>query len=295
MEAFKQILAVTNRNEDPSAILDKIAALEAAGEAKIQVIRVIHENLVEYGKMSAEDAQALKVFIMQAEEEQLTEQLEAHLGRFANLESATIWNKRVSSGVVDVAKDLGADLVVKSTDSGPQGIARHPDDWNLIRETPCPVWLVGNQPLSKTPVVTTALDALDVEHEDVNLRILDTGAAFADQLSGKLEVISAYPALKPWASSGYAGLDLVRMQHELAEEVEVRCRYLLEKLEIQADSIQTGEGNPEQAIIELTDASGSDVVVLGTAARHGVSAWVIGNTSELLLGHLERDLLVLHI
>lgn len=295
MQNVKQLLVVVDRSERAGNILEKAAMLAAANDARVHVIRVIYENLAGYGKMSADDTQALKLFIMQAEEEYLDELLNDFKNRFSDLSSATIWNKRVSTAVLDVVADLGIDFVVKSTHTDAPHLPRHPDDWNLIREARCPVLLVGAEPWSDRPAITAAVDALDVAHEEINRRILDAADSLATNLNGILDVVSAFPRLEPWSSDVVVGLDFVRLKHELEQEVRARASELVEGLVSEVKTVRAGEGTPSQVIKNLTDQSGSDVIVVGTAARKGVSAWVIGNTSEVLLDQVARDLLILPV
>lgn len=295
MQNVKQLLVVVDRSERAGNILEKAAMLAAANDARVHVIRVIYENLAGYGKMSADDTQALKLFIMQAEEEYLDELLNDFKNRFSDLSSATIWNKRVSTAVLDVVADLGIDFVVKSTHTDAPHLPRHPDDWNLIREARCPVLFVGAKPWSDRPAITAAVDALDVAHEEINRRILDAADSLATNLNGILDVVSAFPRLEPWSSDVVVGLDFVRLKHELEQEVRARASELVEGLVSEVKTVRAGEGTPSQVIKNLTDQSGSDVIVVGTAARKGVSAWVIGNTSEVLLDQVARDLLILPV
>ena len=294
MQKLKHILVVLNRSERVGNVMEKAAAIAAADKTPVHVIRVIHEEFVDYGKMSVEDTQALKLFIMQAEEECLVDLMEDYRDRFSELESMTIWNKRTSSAVLDLVAEIGVDLVLKSTDVGASHFPRHPDDWNLVREAQCPILFVGPDPWSQKTLITAACDALNVAHDEINRRILDVADSLAGKLDGVLDVVNVYPRLVSWSTDAI-GLDFVQLKKDLEQELQTRVNMLVEGLSSQVESIRTGEGVPAQVIKNLTDESNSDVIVVGTAARKGVSAWVIGNTSEALLDQVTRDLLILHV
>lgn len=292
MSDIKHILIVCDRSELAGNILEKAATLAAANNAQVHIIRVIHEDLVEYGKMSAEDAQKLKVFIMQAEEEYLIDLIGDYRDRFSEMTSATIWNKRVSTAVKNVVADLDIDFVLKSTVDGGAHFPRHPDDWNLVREAQCPVLFVGPEPWSEKPKITAAVDVFNIAHEEINRRILDTADALTNDLDGVLDIVCVYPTLVNWS---LIGRDFDELRRDIERELQICVDELVEGLSSQVESVRMAEGVASHIIKILTDQSNSDVVVVGTAARTGVSAWVIGNTSEALLDRVSRDLLILHV
>lgn len=293
MKGIEQLLVVIDRPEDADGILAKAATLAAANESRVHVIRVIHESLVEYEKLSAKDSQTLKLFIMQAEEESLVDLLDKHQASFVDLDSAVIWNKRKSTGILDMVSDLDIDLVVKGTDTS-SGHFRHPDDWNLVRDVPCPIMFVGLHPWPERPKITAAIDVLDIMHDEMNRKILSAADALAECLDGVLDIVSVYPRLVSLSSDDSVGVDFVQLKQDLDDELHTRVSKLVAGTSSLVESVRTDEGVPSEIIKKLTDES-SDVVVVGSAARKGVSALVIGNTAEALLGRVSRDVLVLRV
>jgi nucleotide-binding universal stress UspA family protein len=157
------------------------------------------------------------------------------------------------------------------------------------------VLLVGSEAWPNKPFITAAIDVLDVAHEEINTTILEAADMLARDLAGVLDIVSAYPRLGPWAIDTIAGLDFDRLRHNFEEEIQTRARVLVSDLSCPIESIRTSHGPPGEAIRRLASQSNSDVIVIGTAARTGVSAWVIGNTSETLLDRVDRDLLILRV
>ena len=97
------------------------------------------------------------------------------------------------------------------------------------------------------------------------------------QLGGVLDIVSAYPSLEPWSSDLQTGLDFVKLKNDLEREMATRISELTKGIDVA--SVRLGEGPASRVVKHLTDELNADVIVLGTAARKGVSGWMIGNTS----------------
>ena len=145
------IVVAIGGTSEAGYVLEKAAALAAKRDATVHVVRVVYEELVEYGHMKAAEQQELKLYLMQAEEEFLKDLVDDHRSKFGRLDNTTLWNKRVSEAVIDMAKSVDADLIIKATDVHPAHFPRHPDDWNLLRHAECPVLLVKPEPWPDVP------------------------------------------------------------------------------------------------------------------------------------------------
>ena len=297
MEKVNNILVVINRSTDANYVMDKAAAIASTSPAgcEVMVIRVIYESLVDFRGMSEDNAQRLKLYLMQAEEEFLVDLLDDHRGKFSSLESATLWNPRVSSAVLDVANDFSADLVIKSADPESPHFPRHPDDWNLVRQATCPVLLVRPEPWVADPVVLAAVDVFDTLHEDMNGRILAAADRLNRALGGSLHVVSAYPDHAAWSQELNAAMNLEKLRHEVENDARSALTQMAESRNVSFARQHLNEGQPARVVADVARDCGAEVVVVGTAGRSGVSGYIIGNTSETLLHTIDRDMLILHV
>lgn len=292
MKSAGRILAVITDSAQGCHVLDKVAALAGAHESAVHVVRVIYEDLVEFPGFKADAAQALKVFLMQSEEEILVDLAEDYRDKFSDLEAHVLWNQRVSEGAIHAAENFEADLIVKAVGTGEVHLPRHPDDWNLLRHAERPVMLVGPNQWDDKPVVLVASDLLDDIHADLNAKIVSRADELADALNGSLRVVCAYPGISSWATAeAKIGLDYGRLVDDIETIAQRNVANLLNSSISRTDMILS-EGKPVDVIRAAAEANHSSIVVVGTSAREGVRGLVLGNTSEALLSALECDLLV---
>ena len=296
MNELKNVLVAVNRSEDAKYVLEKAQLLSSAARATVHVIRVIHDDIVDSTIPHGEDAQRLKTFILEAEETFLEELVDDYRAKFENVETATIWNKKEWEGVIDVARDLDVDLIVKAAhvESRVQEVIHTPDDWNILRHAQCPVMLVKPQAWVRDPAIVAAVNVLDEEHQALNRHILTYASNLTRVLGGELHVVNAYPLFEPWVGELGAAYDYVSIKREVESEVDQRVRAIAEEENIDYRLLHIREGKAPHVIKDLCEETNAELVVMGTAARSGVRGMVIGNTSEAVLHVVNTDVVAIH-
>ena len=297
MDPLQRVLVIVRREPDTAQVLNKVAQF-AAG-AQVHVIRVVHDDMVASRYASRGDAQTLKTFMLQAEQEYLEGLIEPFRARFKSIESATVWHRRSYAAVLAVARDIKASLIVKGAEVGGRlaEIVRTPDDWHLLREAACPVMLLKLAAWLPRPRIIAAVDALDEVHTALNHQVLSAANTMAEVLGGSFDLVSTYPAYQPWAAEMAAAYDYVKLRRSIEKEIDTHQRALLSAssaLKIGSVRQHAIEGEPAHSINRVAEEIGAEVIVVGTAARAGISGLVMGNTSEALLHITQRDVLVVH-
>ena len=297
MKKTTNIVVVVNRSADADFVLQKAAAIAKSSEqgASVHVVRVMFEEFVDESQLEEDKAQALKLYLMQAEEEFLVDLVEDYRSSFKDIETATIWNKRISKAVANVAETFNADLIIKSADPESAHFPRHPDDWNLLREAKCPVFLVKPEAWPNNPVVLAGVNVSDEEHQEMNQRIIEAGARLTRAIGGQLHVVNALAPLNPLLAGAEFGVDFVKLERDTNCAVTSMMEEHLRTLDVQDVQLHVQSGQAAWVVSEVAEEIGAVAIVVGTAGRHGVSGMVIGNTSEKLLHMLHQDLLVLHV
>lgn len=290
---WQNILVAIRRDPEAARILEKVVRLLTPG-CKVHVVRVIHDDRDNVRGLEPDDRWKQKTVLMQAEREALDALLDPYRGRIPSLSSLVVWNKRFHRGVLDVAAEVGADLIVKQaeTKSRLAEVVRTPDDWHLLREAACPVLLVKSGLWVERPCVLAAVDALDDAHTRLSHAVLVTAAELARQIGGSVELASAFPTLQPWPGEVGLAYDYSRLRNSMLDDIAARQKALQATAccDVHCHAI---EGEPAPVLERLAEELAAEVVVMGTAARRGVSALVIGNTSEAMLHDCHRDVLVL--
>jgi universal stress protein E len=297
MDRSNNIVVVVNRSSDAGYVLQKAAAIAKAspGGSAVHVVRVIYEDFLDQAGLDQEHSHQLKLYLMQAEEEFLVDLVEDYKSEFDDIETATLWNKRVSDAVLGVVDTFAADLVIKSADPESAHFPRHPDDWNLLRQATCPVFLMKPEAWPDAPVILSAVNVTDIEHAEMNQRIITAGSLLSQAFNGPLHVVNALPQTNPLLMRAEPGLDLARLETELAAEIGKHVGELVEAANAECAELHQDSGPPAHVVKNVADKANASVVVVGTAGRKGVSGMIIGNTSETLLHTLHQDLLVLHV
>ena len=70
---------------------------------------------------------------------------------------------------------------------------------------------------------------------------------------------------------------------------------LAAKAGIDAVNAYTSEGPPEKVIPEIAEQIEADIVIVGTAARDGTKAAMIGNTAEKILDAIAINILTVNV
>ncbi|HEU4618835.1 MAG TPA: universal stress protein [Gammaproteobacteria bacterium] len=197
----------------------------------------------------------------------------------------------------------GHDLLIKTAEpvGGSFRAPRLSVDKQLLRNCPCPVWLVredGEVPLRK---VLAAVDPdPSVPSEPAfSAKILETAATLAALDGAALHVLHAWRVF---------GEVLLRRPRPLVSDPEVDyivggalnrhvalVDALVEKTPLAGVTPEKHvvHQNPAHAIIDFVEREAVDLLVLGTVARTGVAGFLIGNTAERVLDEVTCSVIAL--
>ena len=164
-----------------------------------------------------------------------------------------------------------------------------PRDWKLLRNTPCPVLLVKHDHhwahgrILAAVNTTTHNPALRANNQG----ILMLAGFIARALDVPLHaVIATPPAMQ--------GAEPEMQSQVLIDQRAQRCaEKVLSDMNLMVDQLHIGEGPPEHWIPQVSKEIDASLVVIGTHARRGMSAALLGNTAERILDRLNTDILVL--
>lgn len=184
-----------------------------------------------------------------------------------------------------------AGLLVKEADQSPrlEGLIT-PADWKLMRFAPCPVLLVKQPREWGTRPVLAAVDANphDGDHQALNRLILLASQQITLVTGGPLHLVSAYSSTMQAADAQRESADAK------AERYRQACQALCAGQGVTDATLHIGEGPVESWVAQTEQALDAAVVVMGTVARSGMQALLMGgNTAESILSRLRCDILTL--
>jgi nucleotide-binding universal stress UspA family protein len=208
---------------------------------------------------------------------------------------------RPGTALIQEVLRSGHDLLVRSHG---RDLAESPRpfgavDMELLRQCPCPVWLIGRRGSARGP--WRILAAIHPDPSDaIEQRLNETILEFALML--KVFGGAELTLLQAWSAFG-AGLLRSRMPaDEFAEFVEAARRgandamsALIEPFRdrLTGVTVESIQGEPEAVIAQYVESHGIDVVVMGTVARTGVAGLLMGNTAERILQRLRSSVLAI--
>jgi universal stress protein E len=210
-------------------------------------------------------------------------------------DSVVEWQPVPYRAVIEKAQllSVGMIIVAASEHSMVGDLMHKPDDWHLLRDAHCPVWVLGKEG-GEYRRISVAIDVLSDEDEmnTLNGRVLDQAKMLAELYRLPLRVVSVVPdPATLYSDLAVTDSDVMADFRTRAESlVSQRQKHVLELFGIQSDESEVLTGQLEQLLRSVLAEDG--VLVVGTSARKGLRGFFLGNTAERLLVHLRGDMLV---
>ncbi len=202
-----------------------------------------------------------------------------------------IWNERWYQSAVHACARVGADFMIKSTYAHKKNlnVLRKRSDYYLLRKNSCPVLLVQSvEPCRYQRVLAAiAIEDGDNRHDSLNNLVISHARRICRITGGELHVVAA---LKD-------DLDMVSLLGnpvEKGDEKSPNEQLIKARFGIEVDKIHLDYGPAKQVIVAATEQTATQLLVMGTIARAGISGMVIGNTCEKVLDHLSIDILTVN-
>lgn len=311
MQRFKDILYVAAPGSIDHVALERAVTLADNNQARLTVVEVI-DQMPRITKLIDQ------ILLLEEFQEKI---VAGHRQRLEELVAP--WRKKmeiqtkVLIGIpfLEIIREIlrnGHDLVIKTAESG--GLLDRvfgSDDMHLLRECPCPVWLVKSESPKVFHRILAAVDVddyyppeeLNTRHQ-LNLQILEMASSLALSEFAKLHVVHVWEAVGENSIRG-AFMDLsddkiiayiegVGKQHKknlnalMGELIARSGRNALEYLKPQVYLLK---GYPRKEIPVLAKEIEVDLLVMGTVARTGISGFFMGNTAETILNQLNCSVL----
>jgi universal stress protein E len=208
-----------------------------------------------------------------------------------------VWGAPAYQGVLDVAREWQADLLVLGAhEEGLRVGTRLTDtDWQLMRLAPCPLLLV------KDPLFTgyrTVLAAVDPAHPEpartgIDRFVLDVARTVADACESELRVVHALPDpahLPPSpveiAPGVYCDADAIEELHRRAVDD------LLALHGVPPEQVDLVQGAPAEVIARTAADRRAELVVLGALRRGQLEQALLGSTAEAVAARVPCDVLL---
>ena len=174
-----------------------------------------------------------------------------------------------------------------------------PTDWHLLRKSECPVllvkdhdWPVGGNIVAAIQVLETT--SLSTEDDDsINERITQEALQLKELLDANIHLANAYPSTPEHISIEIPNFDAVAYNQEIEDHHKTSMYNHASKFGVAEDNVHIKPGAPEDVIADIVEEVDAELVILGAPTRNGFSAFLIGNTAEMVIDSINCDLLAL--
>ncbi len=265
-------------------------ALKRAEQLAVDTGARLHLFCCDYADVSTFDSRSdAKHSTISSAKAQLEALAEPLRNEGIQVSTESYWNDDWVESVLHASSRIGADMVIKA--SRPHNLLeRHlqrTSDITLLRKSSCSTLLVRQSVPWTEQVVLAAitLDSDDPEHDLLNNRIITEAQRLSKSTQSVLHIVTAHEHLP---SIGDV-LRLLEEEDDSSNEELIGARF-----GIPPERVHIEHMPPKDAIISQAETLKADVLVIGTIARRGVKAALIGNTAEKVLDHVETDILVVN-
>ena len=289
-EPLMKMLVIADRPLERPVALEKAARIAQAIGAEVAVAGFAYDAEIEAPKSSESKRKKREII---AENKKRLEALSKDIfSPTIPFTVDSVWTDDIDDWVAKTVKDAGFELIVKSGHRS-ERLFHTPLDWKLIRHTTAPLLIVTP---SKWHAHSRVLATVDVETDDpiqtdVNKDVLKLGSYLAQAMDGEMHIATCIST-----SQVLSDMDLVSLDRKEAKKSGVVSRKmsdLLSGLDIPTSECHVRAGNVVKIILDISNATKADIVVMGSVGRKKLKGLIIGSTAENLLQNINRDVLVM--
>ena len=296
METIKRIIAVIDPTKDDQNALARSIDLAKKSGASITAFMTVYDFSYEMTTMlSGDEREVMRQAVLKDRELWLKDLISPYQN--INIDTQVIWHNRPYEAIINTVINDKYDLVIKGTHQhgALKAVIFTPTDWHLVRKCPTPVLFVKDMQWPAQGNILAAVNAVseNEQHLSLNKRIIKDAQFLCELANAKLNLVNAYPATPvniaieiPEFNPGLYNESVKKHHIESTNE-------LANEFNLTSDQCFIEEGLPEDVIPDVASRLNSELVVIGTVGRTGLSAALVGNTAEHVIDSLDCDVLAL--
>ena len=284
MKRFKSILFCASGTSSSDAALRRVEALAAKNEALLHVVDVLSrpgEPKRIAGRCSETQEAAVTARLRELEI------LVMPAGRRGVAVQAEVLKGRPSIEIIRAVMRNKHDLVVLNAEdeAGSPGQPLGRTALSLLRDCPCPVWVINREEHGPHRRVLAALDAGEdwSGQQQESLRVLELAASVAESDGSELRIVYS---LAHWTSNGVVRWPkdaLISHRHRL-DELLARCDLSRVRHDVRLEREATAE-------VVAALCEDVDVLVMGTVWRSGPAGVLIADVATEALARVDCSVL----
>jgi len=243
-------------------------------------------------KVSATEEADIRTRLLEEREHDVQARIDKYKQPGQNVTLKVVWEKNIDRWITRQCAGDKYTGVVK-TGNRSESLVHTSTDWQLLRECPAPLLLVAEKKWhrAKPVLVTLDLSSEVATKRKLNDKTLGIAKGLAAALGVELEIITAIEI--PTLLSDLDLVDPATYAREAKEAMKPQIRKLAAAHDIPEKAFHCKRGPVEKVITSQAAKVRAQVVVMGTVARKGVKARLLGNTAEKVLRHMKTDVLAI--
>jgi universal stress protein E len=302
MSKFSNILYVAGSGDSDNDVFGHAIKLAENNQSTLTVIGIVDNS-------GSRIARALRDALLEERREHIRNLINQASTNDLKIKSKVLIGRAFTETICEVLRSQH-DLVVKSVE-GSQNVAQRifgGADNKLLRQCPCPVWLVNRtQQLGYREIlVALSYEPNNPENQALNKQLLKTATSLALSEFAELHIFHAWHLpherlyRSPRMNTSTAEIGEMVQQEESVRRVwleKLISKYCTIKGDKAADYLEPiihlVKGNAGHTLQGLTHKLGVELVVMGTVARTGVPGLLVGNTAEAILSQVNCSVLAI--
>jgi len=301
MKRFKKILLVSRESPGARATLARAVELAKRNRARLTLIEVVEELPRELRTLiTATVPVELRKLAIKERKERLEAIVAPLVEDGVRATAAVVYGTPFLEIIREVLRKK-YDLVILTAE-GRGGVKERlfgSTSLHLMRKCPCPVWVMKPTRSRRYSRILAAVDPhpSDPEGAALNVKILDLATSLARLEKSLLHVVHVWrlphEAMYRSGRTRIPKRKLEAMRAGVRDQArksldELVAGYALQDLRHRVHLL---EGEPRVLLPELVQQERIDLIVMGTVCRTGIPGFLIGNTAEHVLQHVDASVL----
>lgn len=298
MKRFKNILMVVDEPDKAQRAIARAVTLAEENQADL-VLLSIQDVSPEQIRLLDElgSADVIEGALIEQQSRKLNAFVEEHYPGKSLIKTKALLGVPFLEVIREVLKNRH-DLVMTTAEGG-----GHPRLWGttatrLLRKCPCPVWVM---PPDEEPRIERILACIDPDYhhpdrDSLNTRIMELSIALADMENAELSILHCFDYLEENMLLGAGQLPVYELNEcieNIKEVHENKIRAFLKPFALKDpdEQLHLLKGRARDVVPRFAIEHKMDLIVMGTVCRTGIAGFLMGNTAESVLRHVNCSIL----
>ncbi|MFT5450877.1 MAG: universal stress protein E [Enterobacterales bacterium] len=289
---MRKILVIANKDNGPQLAFQHGLEIARNTAASIEFVGFVHTAGVDSSDILT-DEQKRKIRNSYMDEK--NSEIDDYLGTIdlngINVNTDVVWEKSLEQWVVARCNQKSFDMVFKSGNRS-ESFLYTPSDWQLMRNCPVPIMIVGDNHWKDGGIVLAALDLSTSSERNLALNesIIRNTLKFAEATDSIVHACYSMAISK--VLTRLDSIDHLAYEEKMKEKIDPLIRKLIDDTSLDRSRLHIASGNPSSEITRISQEIEADAVVLGNKSSRSVRGRLLGNTAENVLHHISADVIV---